>query len=142
MDGRRDDLRDGERNAIVWCRGVSPALEQDALLVFRKDSDGFLFEEDLLAAVTELDDSEQVVLEGGHDLAALGRNGGQVEVGGHGGGVDAAGGVSDVVCGGVRIDVADGGSWSNVHVNGTRVGIGCVRDGNSRRGGDTDRKRS
>ena len=89
--------------------GVSPALEEDALLVFRKYGDGVPVEEDLAAAVAELADVEQVVLEGRHDLAVTGGKGGQVEVGGRGGGVDAAGGVADVGCGGVRVDVADRG---------------------------------
>ena len=39
-----------------------PALEEDALLVFGKDGDSFLVEEDLAAAVAELADAEQVVL--------------------------------------------------------------------------------
>ena len=79
------------------------------MLVFGKDGDGFLIEEDLSAAVADIDDDEQVVLEGGHDLAVAGGKGGQVEFGGRRGGVDAAGGVANVGCGGVRVDVADGG---------------------------------
>ena len=79
------------------------------LLVFGKDGDGIPVEEGLAAAVTELANAEQVVLEGSHYLAVASGNGGQVEVDGHGGGVDTAGGVVDVGCGGVRVDVADGG---------------------------------
>ena len=66
------------------------------MLVFRKDGDGVPVEEDLAAAVAELDDAEQVVMEGVHDLAVAGRKVGQVEVGGRRGGVDTAGGVADV----------------------------------------------
>ena len=40
----------------------------------------------------------------------------------------------------MRVDVADGGGWSDVYVTGTRVGDGCVRDGNARRGGATARR--
>ena len=80
------------------------------MLVFGKDGDSFLVEEDLAAAVTELVNYEQVVLECEHDMVVAGRNGGKVEVGGRGGGVDADGGVADVGCRGVRVDVADGGS--------------------------------
>ena len=52
------------------------------MLVFGKYGDGFLVEEYLAAAVAELADAEQVVMEGGHDLEAAGGKGGQVEVGG------------------------------------------------------------
>ena len=76
------------------------------MLVFRKDGDGVPVKEDLATAVTELADSDQVVLEGGHDLAVAGGKGGQVEVGGRGGGVDAAGGVAYMGCGSMRVDVA------------------------------------
>ena len=124
-----------------------PAIEEDALLVLRKDGDGVPVKEDLAAAVAELANSKQVVLEGGHDLVAGGK-GWQVEVGGRGGGVDAAGGIVDVGCGGMRVDVAVGGGWSDVYVTGACVENGCVRDGNAgkgggataRRGGATDRK--
>ena len=112
------------------------------MLVFGKDGDGFLVEEELVAAVAELADAEQVVMEGGHDLEVPGGKGGQVEVGGRVGGVDVAGGVSDVGYGGVRIDVTDGGVWSDVYVNGACVGDGCVGDGNARRVGATARRRS
>ena len=112
------------------------------MLVFRKDSDGFLVEEDLAAVVEELADAKQVVLECWHELAVAGRKGGQVEVGGRGGGVDAAGGVANVGCGGVRIDVADEGGWSEVYISGARFGNGSVRDGNARNGRATARKRS
>ena len=99
-----------------------PAIEEDALLVLRKDGDGVPVKEDLAAAVAELANSKQVVLEGGHDLAVAGGKGGQVDVGRRGGGVDASGGVSDVGCGGVRVDVTDGGGWSDVYVTGACVG--------------------
>ena len=56
--------------------GVSPSLEEDYFLVFRKDGDGVPVKEDLATAVTELADSDQVVLEGGHDLAVAGGKGG------------------------------------------------------------------
>ena len=79
------------------------------MFVFGKDGDGFLVKEDLTAAVAELANSKQVVLEGGHYMAVPGRKGGQVEVGGCGGGVDAARGVTYVRCGGVRVDIVDGG---------------------------------
>ena len=79
------------------------------MLIFRKDGDGFLVEEDLAVVVAELADAEQVVLEGWHELAVAGEKGGQVEVGGLRGGVDAAGGVDNEGCGGVWIDVADEG---------------------------------
>ena len=118
--------------------GFSPALEEDVLLIFRKDSDGIPVKEDLAAEVAELANANKVVLEGRHDLAVAGGKGGQVEVGvrrrRRGGGVDAAGGVADMGCGGVRVDVAYGGGWSDVYVTGDCVGDGCVRDGNSRRG--------
>ena len=53
-----------------------PALEEDDLLVFGKDGDGFLVEEDLAAVVAELANAKQVVLKVGHDLAvAAGRVG-------------------------------------------------------------------
>ena len=55
--------------------------------------------------------------------------------------MDAAGGVADVGCGGVRIGVADGDGWRGVCVTGARVGDGCARYGNARRGGATARKR-
>ena len=85
------------------------AHEEDAFLVFRKDGEGSLVEEDLAAVVKELDNAKQVVLEGWHELAVTGRKGGQVEVGGLRGGVDAAGGVDNEGCGGVWIDVPDEG---------------------------------
>ena len=115
--------------------GVSPALEEDAFLVFRKDGDGVPVKEYLADAVAELVNAKQIVLEGGHNLAVAGGKGGQVEVGGRGGGVDAAGGVANVRWGGVRVDVADGGGWSNVYVTSACVRDGCVGDGNPRRGG-------
>ena len=88
------------------------------MFVFGKDGDGFLVKEDLTAAVAELANAKQVVLEGGHYMAVPGRKGGQVEVGGRGGGLEAAGGVADVGFEGVQIDVADRGGWSNVYVTG------------------------
>ena len=112
------------------------------MVVFGKDGDGVPVEEDLAAVVAELTDADQVVLECGHDLAALDGKIGQVEVGGSGGGVDAAGGVADVGCGSVRVDVAYWGSGSDVYVTCTCVGDGRVGDGNSRRGGAKARKRS
>ena len=96
------------------------------MLVFGKDGDVFLVEEDLEAAVAELADAEKVVLEGWNYLAVAGGKVGKVEFGGHIGGVDANGGVSDVRCEGVRVDVADGGGWSDVYVTGAHVGDGCV----------------
>ena len=59
------------------------------MVVFGKDGDGVAVEKDLAAVVAELTYAGQVVLEGGHALAALGRKVGQVEVGGGRGGVDA-----------------------------------------------------
>ena len=65
------------------------------MLVFGKDGDGFLFEEDLADAVAEIANAEQVVMEGGHEPAVAGGKGRKVEVGGRRGGVDAAGGVTN-----------------------------------------------
>ena len=96
------------------------------MVVFGKDVDGVAVEEDLAAVVAELAYAEQVVLEGGHDLAAAGGKVGQVEVGGGRGGVDAAGGVAYMGCGSVRVDVAYWGSGSDVYVTCTCVGDGCV----------------
>ena len=76
------------------------------MVVFGKGSDGVSVEEDLTALVTELTNAEEVVMEGGHDLAASVGKVGQVEVGGSGGGVYAAGCVADMGCGSVRVDVA------------------------------------
>ena len=76
------------------------------MVVFGKDGDGFPVKEDLAAMVAEITDAKQVVMEGGHDLANLGRKVGQVEVGRSGGSVYAAGGVADVICRSVRVDVA------------------------------------
>ena len=90
----------------------------------------------------ELTYDEQVVLEGGHDLVAVGWKVGQVEVGGSGGGVEAAGGVSGVGCGSLRVDVVYWGGVSDVYVACTCVGDGLVGDMNARRGGATARKRS
>ena len=92
--------------------------------------------------VAELTYAEQVVLEGGHDLAAAGGKVGQVEVGGGRGGVDTAGGISYMGCGSVRVDVAYWGGGSDVYVTCTCVDDGRVGDGNARRGGATSRKRS
>ena len=111
------------------------------MLVFRKDGDGVPVEEDLASAVAELDDAEQVVLEGRHDLAVTGRKGGNFEVGVRGGGVDAVVGVTDMGCGGVWVDIADEGGWSDAYVTGACVGDGFVGDGNARRGcGSTARR--
>ena len=74
--------------------------------------------------VAELTYAEQVVLEGGHDLAASGGKVGQVEVGGSGGGVDTAGGIAYMVCGSVRIDVSYWGGGCDLYVTCT-----CVVDG-------------
>ena len=111
------------------------------MLVFRKYGDGVPVEEDLAAAVAELSNADQVVLEGTHDLAVAGGKGGQVEFGGNGGGVDAIGGIANVECGGVQVDVADGGGWSDVYVTGTCVSNGCAGYGNARRGCGSTTKR-
>ena len=66
------------------------------MLVFGKYGDGIPVEEGLAAAVTELANAEQVVLEGSHYLAVASGNGGQVEVDRRGLCVDTAGGVADV----------------------------------------------
>ena len=112
------------------------------MVVFGKDSDGVPVKEDLAVVVEELTDAEQVVLEGGHDLEALGRMVGQVEVGGSGRGVYAARGVSGMGCGSVRFDIAYWGGGSDVYVTSTCVGDGRVGDGNARRVGATARRRS
>ena len=111
------------------------------MLIFRKESDGVPVEEDLAAAVTELANAYQVLMEGGYDLEVAGGKGGKDEVGGRGRGVDAAGVISDVGCVSVQVDVADGAGWSDVYVTGACVGDGCVGDRNdSRGGGDTARR--
>ena len=96
------------------------------MVVFGKEGDGVAVEEDLAAVVAKLAYAKQVVLEGGHDLAAAGGEVGQVEVGGGRGGVDAAGGVAYMGCGSVQVDVAYWGGGSDVYVNCTCVGYGCV----------------
>ena len=112
------------------------------MVVFGKDGDGVAVKEELAAVVAELAYAEQVVLEGGHDLAAAGGKVGQVEVGGGREGVDAAAGVAFMGCGSVRFDIAYWGGGSDVYVTSTCVGDGRVGDGNARRGGATSRKRS
>ena len=112
------------------------------MVVFGKDSDGVAVKEDFAAVVAELIDAEQVVVEGGYDLSAVVRKGGQVGVGGSGGGVYAAGGVSDMGCGSVGVDIAYLGGGSDIYVTCTCVGYGHVGDVNARRGGATARKRS
>ena len=72
--------------------------------------------------VAELTYAKQVVLEGGHDLAASGGKVGHVEVGGSGGGVDAAGGVAYMGWGSVRFDVAYWGGGCDIYVTCTSVG--------------------
>ena len=52
--------------------GVLPSFEKDALVVFGKYGDGVAVEEDLAAVVAELTYADQVVLEGGYDLASVG----------------------------------------------------------------------
>ena len=96
------------------------------MVVFGKDSDGVTVEEELAAVVAELAYSEQVVLEGGHDLAAVGGKVGKVEVGGGRGGVDAAGGVFYMGCGSVWVDVAYWGGGCDIYVTCTFGGDGCV----------------
>ena len=96
------------------------------MVVFGKDVDGVAVEEDLAEVVAELAYAEQVVLEGGHDLAALGWKVGQVEVGGSGGGMYVAGGVAYMGCGSVRVDVVYWGGECDVYVTCTCVGNGRV----------------
>ena len=96
------------------------------MVVFGKEGDGVDVKEDLAAVVAELVKAKQVVLEGGHDMAAAGGNVGQVEVGGGRGGVDAAGGISYMGCGSVWVDVAYWGGGSDVYFTSTCVGDCCV----------------
>ena len=96
------------------------------MVVFGKYGDGFAVEKDLAAVVAELAYAEQVVLEGGHDLAAAGGKVGQVEVGGGRGGVDADGGVAYMGCGILRVDVAYWVGGRDVYVTSTCVGDFCV----------------
>ena len=96
------------------------------MVVFGKDGDGVAVEEDLVAVAAELAYSEQVVMEGGHDVAAAGRKVGQVEFSGCRGGVDAAGGVSYVGCGSVWVDVTYRGSGSGAYFTCNCVGDGFV----------------
>ena len=91
------------------------------MVVFGKDGDGVAVEEDLAAVVAELAYAKEVVLEGGHDLAAAGGKVGQVEVGRGIGGVDTAGGVAYMGCGSVRVDVVYWGGGSDVYVTSTCV---------------------
>ena len=99
------------------------------MVVFGKDVDGVSVEEYLAAVVVELTNAEQVVLEGGHDLAALGWKVGQVEVGGSRGGVDAAGGIAYMGCWSERVDVAYWCGGSDVYVTGACVCNCGVQDG-------------
>ena len=96
------------------------------MVVFIEDGDGVSVEEDLAAVVAELTYAEQVVMEGGHDLAASGGKVGQVEVSVSGGGEYAAGGVAYMGCGSVRVDVAYWGGGCDVYVTCTCVGDGRV----------------
>ena len=111
------------------------------MVVFGKDGVGVPVKEDLAAMVAELTNVEQIVLEGGHDLAASGGKVGQVKFGRSVGGVDAAGGIADVECGSLRVDVAYWDGGSDIYVTCTCVGDGRVGDRNTRRGGATARKR-
>ena len=92
------------------------------MVVFVKDVDGVSVEEDLVAVVADLTYAYQVVLEGGHNLAASGGKVGQVEVGRCGGGVYTAGGVAYMGCGSVQVDVAYWGGGCDVYVTCTCVG--------------------
>ena len=96
------------------------------MVVFGKDGDGVAVKEYLEAVVAELANTKQVVLEGGHDLAAAGGKVGQVEVGRGRGGMDAAGGIAYTGCGSVRVDVAYWGVGSDVYVTSTCVIDFCV----------------
>ena len=96
------------------------------MVFFGKDGDGVAVEEDLAAVVSEITYAKQVVLEGGHDLAASGGKVGQVEFGGGRGGVDAAGGVAYIGYGSMRVDVAYWGGGYDVYVTCTCVGDDCA----------------
>ena len=123
---RWDGLRVGERSAKAWRRWFLAILVVGCLGCLWKEGDGIAVKEDLAAVDTELANAKQVVMEGGHDMAAAVGKVEQVEV--HGGRrvVDVAGGITYMGCRSVRVDFVYWGGGSDVYVTSTCVGNCCV----------------
>jgi hypothetical protein len=65
-------------------RGLSPHLEKDGVVCFVEDGDRICVKEDTAAMVAEFADTDEVVFEGGYNVAFFDREIGE-EVGGSGG---------------------------------------------------------
>ena len=53
--------------------GFAPPLEEDGVICFIDDGDGFSVKEDVAAFVAEWDDTKEGVFERGHDFATANR---------------------------------------------------------------------